>query len=281
MREMSLLNNRQPGRRRGRAGGQRPQGNGGRGQEQGNRVDNRARGNAPQLLEKYKSLARDAQMQGDRVMTETYLQYADHYFRVVAETRARYEEANRGRDDWQEGEAEVSDNQDRNSPNSGNFDDDDGVAERNYEAQPRQQRQREPRPNNNDNRPRESNGREPNARDEHLFDGQSGNRSDRSRGDRTPEQGDENNYRRPIRRDNDSSANNQRPANPRREGYIAQQRNNPAPAMIDVSVLPPAFGGDAPAAPKPVIINGSDAEGEAVPKRRGRPKKIVVESDIA
>lgn len=101
-----MLNNRQAGRRRGR-GGQRPQ-NGGR--EQGNRIDNRARGNAPQLLEKYKSLARDAQLAGDRVMTEYYLQFADHYFRVVAETRARFEENRPQRDEWSgdEGEEQVA-----------------------------------------------------------------------------------------------------------------------------------------------------------------------------
>ena len=61
-------------------------------QDSGNRIDNRARGNAAQLLEKYKTLARDAQMQGDRVNVEYYLQFADHYFRVLAETRARFEE---------------------------------------------------------------------------------------------------------------------------------------------------------------------------------------------
>jgi hypothetical protein len=90
------MNNRQAnnGRRRGR-GGQRQQGGGGN-PNQGNRIDNRARGNAAQLLEKYKNLARDAQMQGDRVNTEYYLQFADHYFRVLAETRSRFEEQNPG-----------------------------------------------------------------------------------------------------------------------------------------------------------------------------------------
>jgi hypothetical protein len=58
----------------------------------GNRQDNRQRGNAAQLLEKYKTLARDAQLAGDRVQTEYYLQYADHYFRVLEESRSRYEE---------------------------------------------------------------------------------------------------------------------------------------------------------------------------------------------
>jgi len=95
-----LINNRQNGRRRGR-GGQRPQNLGG--QTGGNRQDNRQRGNAAQLLEKYKSLARDAQLAGDRVQTEYYLQYADHYFRVLGESRARFEEQRRQRGDDSDG----------------------------------------------------------------------------------------------------------------------------------------------------------------------------------
>jgi hypothetical protein len=91
-----LINNRQGGRRRGR-GGQRPQNLGGR--PDGNRQDNRQRGNAAQLLEKYKSMARDAQLGGDRVQTEYYLQYADHYYRVLGESRARFEEQRRQRGD--------------------------------------------------------------------------------------------------------------------------------------------------------------------------------------
>ena len=91
-----MINQRQGGRRRGR-GGQRGQNLGG---QPGNRQDNRQRGNAAQLLEKYKSLARDAQLAGDRVQTEYYLQYADHYFRVLSENRARFEDQRpRQRDD--------------------------------------------------------------------------------------------------------------------------------------------------------------------------------------
>lgn len=85
--------NRQSGRRRGRGGNNRPQNNGGgRGSDPQNRIDNRTRGNAAQLLEKYKGLARDAQMAGDRVSTEYFLQFADHYFRVLADAQARREE---------------------------------------------------------------------------------------------------------------------------------------------------------------------------------------------
>ena len=96
VREVDLINNRQGGRRRGR-GGQRTQNLGG---QPGNRQDNRQRGNAAQLLEKYKSMARDAQLAGDRVQTEYYLQFADHYYRVLGESRARFEEQRRQRGDY-------------------------------------------------------------------------------------------------------------------------------------------------------------------------------------
>jgi hypothetical protein len=101
-----LINNRQGGRRRGR-GGQRDRNLGG---QPGNRQDNRQRGNAAQLLEKYKSMARDAQLAGDRVQTEYYLQYADHYFRVLGESRARFEDQRPRRDqemDDDEGDEEM------------------------------------------------------------------------------------------------------------------------------------------------------------------------------
>jgi len=96
-----LINNRQNGRRRGRGGGPRSPN---QGPNPGNRQDNRSRGNAAQLLEKYKSLARDAQMGGDRVQTEYWLQFADHYYRVLNENRARFEEQRPRRDDYSDEE---------------------------------------------------------------------------------------------------------------------------------------------------------------------------------
>src|SRR5438309_9027803 len=58
-------------------------------------------------------MARDAQLAGDRVQSEYYLQYADHYFRVLGENRSRFEEQNprRQRDDEMdedEGEEEMA-----------------------------------------------------------------------------------------------------------------------------------------------------------------------------
>ena len=68
--------------------------------ESGNRNDARIRGNAQQLLEKYKSLARDATSAGDRILAEYYMQHAGHYYRVLAEFRSRYEDTrSRDRDD--------------------------------------------------------------------------------------------------------------------------------------------------------------------------------------
>ena len=93
-----MNNNRGNNRRRGR-NNNRPQGGG----QQLNRIDSRARGNAPQLLEKYRKLAHDAHLNGDRVTEEYYLQFADHYFRVIADTRQRQEDQRQRRDErWEE-----------------------------------------------------------------------------------------------------------------------------------------------------------------------------------
>ncbi|MEM8799933.1 MAG: DUF4167 domain-containing protein [Pseudomonadota bacterium] len=54
-----------------------------------NRGDSRPRGNLVQLLEKYKTLARDALSSGDRVHAENYLQHADHYQRILNERNAQ------------------------------------------------------------------------------------------------------------------------------------------------------------------------------------------------
>ena len=134
-----LINNRQGGRRRGR-GGQRPQGMSG---NPGNTRDNRQRGNAAQLLEKYKSLARDAQLVGDRVQTEYYLQYADHYFRVLEDSRSRFEEQQAQRRPRREDEEDdVDGDQEMNAESDG--EDEDGETE--VRQRPQQRRDRPERP---------------------------------------------------------------------------------------------------------------------------------------
>jgi len=110
-REQSQLNNnRGNNRRRGR--NNRSQGGG----QHLNRIDSRARGNAPQLLDKYKKLAEEAHRNGDRVQAEYYLQFADHYFRVIADGKARQDEQRQRREDERpdreiDDEAEGQDNE--------------------------------------------------------------------------------------------------------------------------------------------------------------------------
>jgi len=123
---MNNNNSRQPNnnnRRRGRNNNNnnRQQQNNRSGFDYNNSIDNRARGNASQMLEKYKKLASDAQFNDDRVNAEYHLQFADHYFRVLADFRSRQEarqdqqgerrprEDNRDdRDDWQNDDRGVS-----------------------------------------------------------------------------------------------------------------------------------------------------------------------------
>ncbi len=280
-----MINNRQQQQNRGRGRGRTrsPQGNGGR-NEGGSRIDNRARGNAPQMLEKYKNMARDAQLQGDRVMTEYYLQFADHYFRIVAESRARFEEQRRQRDDWQgdeDGDDAGSDG--RGSPleesgeSASEIDDDPRYREpRQNQGRESQQRDGQQRDNRNrDNQQRDNQQRDnrdsrppreprqetrqvsrPDERDEPRGEPRYENRSE-GRGDAQSEAGRaEPRRERAPRRSPDRSANGNR-----------RDEEDSEPAMLDVSVLPPAFASDGPG---PVI----DLEETApAPRRRGRPRK--------
>ena len=94
--------------KRSRRGGRRPQhAGGGGGQHNNNNNSNnnggggggghnpnrtfdssgpevKIRGSAANVYEKYLQLARDANANGDRVMAESYLQHAEHYYRIMA-----------------------------------------------------------------------------------------------------------------------------------------------------------------------------------------------------
>ena len=131
-------NNRRRGRGNNRGGGGNPS----------NRIDNRARGNAPQMLDKYKKLAHEASLNDDRVQTEYYLQFADHYFRVIADIQAQKDEqrakreSDRGQDDDDDRD---DDEDDRNDNRSDNRQDDDRQQDRgrNKPQRARSRRQRD------------------------------------------------------------------------------------------------------------------------------------------
>jgi Domain of unknown function (DUF4167) len=261
-----LINNRQQqqGRRRRGRGPQGSSNNNGGRNEGGSRIDSRARGNAPQMLEKFKNLARDAQQQGDRVMTEYYLQFADHYFRIVAEQRARFEETRRQRDDWQGDENEEP--APRGANDLGDDDEDDGGYE------PREQQEaprREARPRNDRN-----------TNDRGSNDRNSGDRSsnDRSGNDRSSGERSASDRGNSDRNSNDRGDRNSRPrsnGNYRDNGNRGNLRETEAESVadtIDVAVLPPAFASDGPMTPIDDLIPSVEDVTPA-PKRRGRPKK--------
>lgn len=228
-----MNNNRNQNNNRRRGRGNRNQGGGG---NQGNRIDSRARGNAPQLLDKYKKLAEDAHRNGDRVQAEYYLQFADHYFRVIADNRSRQDEQRGDRGPGRRDEREPDD-----------FDtEDEGDAR--FEI-----RDREPRES------RERDGRDRDARRERP-------RRDFRRDEQSDDEGaveasegpsfepDDNPFTREAREPRDARDQREpREDRPRRRGPRA--RREEADAGIDATALPPAFSandtGDAEEAPAP------------------------------
>ena len=275
-----MINNRQAGRRnRGRNNNNgRPNGNNRGGGDNGNRIDNRARGNAAQLLEKYKNMARDAQMAGDRVNAEYYLQFADHYFRVLADNRARQEEQQqrfRPRDDSFDEDVEDFDGADDGQ-------DDFRADAQPYERAPRDQERRqddgrEPRGEGRDNRDRDS-------RDAGLEGGRN-NRRDRPRRDRfvTQEMGVEGPAGTPAEAATAPEHMSDQPvaaaapiepeaeaARPRR-GRPRKDAPVEAPASFDAAVLPPSIGrADNDAAPADAV--------DTPKKRTRRPRTAAAEA---
>lgn len=268
-----MNNNRGNNRRRGR-GNNRPQGGG----QQLNRIDSRARGNAPQLLEKYRKLAQDAHLNGDRVQAEYYLQFADHYFRVIADTRLRQEEQRQPR--WQEPEGEAEE--------TNEFGGDSDFA---MYPQPAQQsyRQREEREPREQREPREYN-REPREGYEQRG---------RPRRERAPEreavepvgmapgvEGEplmESPSDNPFVRDNRAARGlRARQAGPRPTERRPRRHEAEAETLgLDPSSLPPSIGprsetldlepaSAAPAAPAPAVEPAAEAP---APRKRGRPRK--------
>jgi hypothetical protein len=112
-----------------------------------NGPDLKIRGTAHHIAEKYLQLARDAQTGGDPVSAESYLQHAEHYFRLIAAAQQQQAQSNPNyqpqpvqRSDQDSGDDEEGDEGDNgdsrfNSPPS-------------YEAPPQQQSAPRPLPQN-------------------------------------------------------------------------------------------------------------------------------------
>lgn len=226
-----MNNNRGNNRRRGR-GNNRQQGGG----QPQNRIDSRARGNAPQLLEKYRKLAHDAHLNGDRVTEEYYLQFADHYFRVIADTRARQEEQRIRRDErWQEGNAE-SDREDSEDSEGGSDSEYSAYDQSGYGHGNGNGNRRE-----REDRPRRQERAEPESRNE-------ASSGDEVEEKRSPYEPPENPFVRDSR-----ATRGPKTRRPRREEPVEDSAGEPqadAPG-IDPDLLPPAISAPREEAPAP------------------------------
>jgi len=110
-----------------------------------NGPDVKIRGTANHVAEKYLQLARDAQSGGDPVSAESYLQHAEHYFRLIAAAQQQIAQNN---PNFQQQPIQRSD-QDGGDDEDG--DEGDGGDQRfqsppQFQEQPPQQQQHTPRP---------------------------------------------------------------------------------------------------------------------------------------
>lgn len=280
------MNNRQSGRRRGRNNNSnnnnnRPQSGGRGGVDQANRIDSRARGNGAQMIEKYRNLARDAQLAGDRVQTEYYLQFADHYFRVVSDFRIRQEEKNaqNGQERSHDRSREIRgvedfdghDDSDLDIENDRGNDDSDG-GQRDRGDRNEQRADRNERNERNDRNEQRGN------RDRRDDDDNRGNRQPQSRA---------------PRRDRDEGRNDAPVVNDAAEANEAAEEAAPAPrparraprrtrpadaddnAGIDTAVLPPAIG-----RPERSVEAEADEEVPAPKPRRTRRTLATRTTDV-
>ena len=79
--------------------------------------EGKVRGTPQQIIEKYQSLARDRMTAGDRVLSENFLQHAEHYVRILTAAQAVQQQRREERDD-REDELEF-DNASSNDDNDG------------------------------------------------------------------------------------------------------------------------------------------------------------------
>jgi Domain of unknown function (DUF4167) len=82
--------------------------------------DGKVRGTPQQIIDKYQALARDAQVSGDRVAAENYLQHAEHYTRLLGEAQRQMQDNRFGdRDDRDDRDRDDRDRDDREDRDDG------------------------------------------------------------------------------------------------------------------------------------------------------------------
>ncbi|MGD2132273.1 MAG: DUF4167 domain-containing protein [Maricaulaceae bacterium] len=115
-------------RQRGR--GRKPNGGQSNRNFESNGPDIKIRGSASHIYDKYQQLARDATSSGDRIMAESYLQHAEHYFRVLRVQQQQQQQHARDRgEDQREGGQGGGQNSVQGGAQGGSRGDDGGASE--------------------------------------------------------------------------------------------------------------------------------------------------------
>ena len=81
---------------------------------------NRNKGNVSQQYNKYLKLAKEASSSGDRIQSEYYYQFTDHYYRLMLELGINLEESENQQD--KDSSDEISEKNDTNKEDDNSFD---------------------------------------------------------------------------------------------------------------------------------------------------------------
>ena len=134
--------------------------------------EGKVRGTPQQIIEKYLALARDAQLSGDRVAEQSFLQHAEHYTRMLGEAQREQAERQAQFGGGQQGGPSGEDRDERTNGNEW----------RGENRQDNRDNRQDNRADNRDNN-RQDNRREDNRRDDRQDNRRDENRRDENRRD--------------------------------------------------------------------------------------------------
>lgn len=244
-----------------------------------NGPDVKVRGTAQHIAEKYTQLARDAHVSGDPVMAESYLQHAEHYYRLIAA-------AHQAQQALANGTADDRDDEDDDFDTAN-----DRFTFRSVQSQPQNGNQPQPE------RPESAEGAEPAEGEdggqerpggERMFGDRQQNRNDRHNRDNRDRNRNQDRFRQGGDRDrNRERFDPNRPRRPQPDLEGAEQPvlpaflTAPAARAIPIEVPGSAEGGEAPAAPPPGAEEHESARSPFRTRRRRRPREEGGDAPVA
>ena len=226
--------------------------------------EGKVRGTPQQIIEKYLTLARDAQLSNDRVAEQSFLQHAEHYTRMLGEAQREQAE----RQQHQNGASRDDDRDEAVQGDNGNANNGNGHQNgQNQRAERNDERREDRRDNRNDDR-----------RDESRNENRSENRRDNRRDDRRDERRED---RRDDRREDRTTSERTQP--PAEDAGLppvisAEEQGGPVETPETAQTQPAAVAPVEPAASVAAAPAATEAAAEpvvaeevpAAPRRRTR-----------